>query len=86
MEEVFCVLVAGLDTGHVDLFPLDWHIVGLEYRLDGFCYFGTDTVTYSPSCQKSSSLIIAGFVPGMRVTVYFPPYFVGLKISDCIVA
>ena len=25
-------------------------------------------------------------VPGMRVTVYLPPYFVGLKISDCTVA
>jgi hypothetical protein len=25
-------------------------------------------------------------VPGMRVTVYFPPYLVGLKMSDCTVA
>jgi hypothetical protein len=25
-------------------------------------------------------------IPGIRVTVYFPPYFVGLKISDWTVA
>src|SRR5271155_6088029 len=24
--------------------------------------------------------------PGMRVTVYFPPYLAGLKMSDCTVA
>jgi len=83
VEEVFCVLVAGFDASHVDLFPFDGYIVCLEYRLDSFCYFGTDTITYPSLLDKLVAYCDPVFIPGMSVTVYLPPYFVGLKISDC---
>ena len=44
-EELLGVLVASLDTGHVDLLPLDGHVVGLEDLLDRLGHFGTNTVT-----------------------------------------
>lgn len=44
-EELLGVLVAGLDTGDIDLLPLDGDVVGLEDGLDGLGDFGSDTVT-----------------------------------------
>ena len=46
-EELLGVLVARLDTGHVDLLPLNGHIVGLEDLLDRLGHFGTDAVTWT---------------------------------------
>lgn len=45
-----CVLGAAsgrriVQAGYLDLFPGDWHIVGLEDGLDGLGNLGTDTVT-----------------------------------------
>lgn len=39
------MLASALDTGHVDLFPLDGYVVGLEHGLDCLGNFATDTVT-----------------------------------------
>lgn len=36
--------------------------------------------------QDKAKAIEEVFIPGMRDTVYFPPNFVGLKMSDCTVA
>lgn len=44
-EELLGVLVARLDTGHIDLLPLDGHIVGLEDLLDRLGHLGTNTIT-----------------------------------------
>lgn len=45
-EELLSVLVAGLDTGDIDLLPLDWDIVGLEDGLDRLGDLSSDTVTW----------------------------------------
>lgn len=44
-ESLGLCLVAGIQSADVDLLPLNWHIVGLEYCLDGLRDFSTDTVT-----------------------------------------
>lgn len=44
-EELLGVLVTGLDTGDIDLLPLDGDVVGLEDLLDGLGDFGTNTIT-----------------------------------------
>jgi hypothetical protein len=44
-EKLFRVLVTSVDTGNINLLPLDWDIVGLEDRLDSFGNLGTNTVT-----------------------------------------
>jgi hypothetical protein len=44
-EQLLRVLVAGVDTGNIDLLPLDGDVVGLEDGLDRFGDFGTDSVT-----------------------------------------
>ena len=31
---------------NIDLFPLNWYIVRFEDSFDGFCDFGTNTITY----------------------------------------
>ncbi len=54
----------------------------------------TDSATSAPMPspdQVSKQCLLKGRsifsrAPGMRVVVYFPPYFVGLKISDWTVA
>lgn len=80
------MLVAGLDTCYVDLFPFDWYIICFEDCLDCLSDLGTDTITYSSTVKLL--IVHRGLfrIPGMRVTVYFPPNFVGLKMSDCMVA
>lgn len=45
-EEFFRVLVASLDTGNVDLLPLNGHIVGLEHSLDRLCDLSSNAVTW----------------------------------------
>ena len=52
-EQLFGVLVAGSYTRNVDLLPFHGDIVGFEDGLDGFGYFGTDTIT----CKKSYQLL-----------------------------
>jgi hypothetical protein len=44
-EELLGVHIARLDTGNVDLLPLDGHVVRLEDLLDRLSDLGTDTVT-----------------------------------------
>jgi hypothetical protein len=39
------MLVSGLYTRYIDLFPLHRHIVGFKDGLDRFRHFGTNTVT-----------------------------------------
>ena len=39
------MLVASLHTRYIDLFPLNWYVVGFEYGLDGFCHLGSNPVT-----------------------------------------
>lgn len=41
------MLVARVHTAHVDLLPLNWHIVGLEDCLDRLGNLSTNTVTFS---------------------------------------
>lgn len=36
---------ARLNTRHIELLPLNWHIVGLENGLDALGHLGSDTVT-----------------------------------------
>jgi hypothetical protein len=73
--------VARLDTGDVDLLPLNGNVVCLEDLLDRLGDLSTDTVT----CASFN--IIFGIwgrlsrVPGIKVTVYLPPNLVGLKMS-----
>ncbi len=45
-EKLLRVLVAGLDTGDVDLLPLNWNIVGLKDGLDSLGDLSSDTVTW----------------------------------------
>ena len=96
LEQLLGALVSGVDTADIDLFPLNGHILGLEDGLHGFRNLSTDTVTYSPKffvngfrlefyAQNGRAIGGAAWwhiVPGMRVTVYFPPYLVGLKMSS----
>lgn len=48
-EQLLGVLVASLDTGDIDLLPLDGDVVGLEDLLDRLGDFGTDTITRDQS-------------------------------------
>jgi hypothetical protein len=86
------VFVAGVHAGDIDLFPLDGHVVRFEHCFDGFGYFGADSVTCTRKVLVRvtevwfSERAVVFVVPGIKVTVYFPPYFVGLKISDSTVA
>ena len=45
-EELLSVLVAGLNTGDINLLPLDWNIVGLEDGLDRLGDLSSDTITW----------------------------------------
>ena len=91
-KEFFRVLITSVNTGDIHLFPFDWDVVGFENRLHGLCNFCTNTITCLKVSASTSYVLppqisIPFFiVPGIRVTVYLPPYLVGLKISDCIVA
>jgi hypothetical protein len=81
-EELLGVDVARVDTRDINLLPLNGHIVRLEDLLDRLGDLSTDSVT----CACSISRLFAFYrrlsrVPGIRVTVYLPPNFVGLKIS-----
>lgn len=82
-EQILRLLVALLHAGDIDLLPLHGDIVRLENLLDRFRHFSTDTVAYC-GCEKRSQSLDPGRadVPGMRVTVYFPPNLVGLKMSE----
>lgn len=46
LEEFFGVLVAGVDTRDVYLFPFYWDVVGFEDGFDRLGYFGANTVTW----------------------------------------
>lgn len=55
----------------------------------------TDSATSAPIPSPRSLIYISScvlehaesnYTPGIRVVVYFPPYLVGLNISDCTVA
>jgi hypothetical protein len=87
VEEFFGVLVAGVDARNINLFPFNWYIVSFEDSLDSFGNLSSDTVTYTAARQNGLKVLsLLSSLPGIRVTVYFPPYFVGLKISDSTVA
>lgn len=45
LEQLLGMLVAGVNTAHVDLLPLNWYVVGLEDGLDGLRDFGTNAIT-----------------------------------------
>ena len=82
------MLVPGLDTRNIDLLPLNGYVVRFEdslYRLGDFC---TNTIPFEIISVQLKSSKKGGCCdePGMRVVVYFPPYLVGLKMSDCTVA
>lgn len=54
------MLVAGLDTCYIDLFPFDWYIVCFEDCLDCLSDLGTDTITYSSTVKitdRSSRIV-----------------------------
>lgn len=85
-EEVLGVHVACLDTGDVDLLPLDGHVVRLEDLLDRLGNLSTDTVTCALFNIETRIMGGYGGVPGIRVTVYLPPNLVGLKMSWLTVA
>lgn len=51
-EELLGVLVASLNTGDVDLLPLDGHVVGLEDGLDRLGDLSTNTVTCDKLLQR----------------------------------
>lgn len=44
LEQLLGMLVTGVKTAHVNLFPLNWHIVGLEDGLDRLSDFGTNAI------------------------------------------
>jgi hypothetical protein len=48
-EQFFCVLVAAVDTGDIDLFPLNWYIIRSENLLDGLGDFGANTIARDKS-------------------------------------
>lgn len=85
------MFAARVHTGDIDLFPLNGDVVGFEDGLDGFGDLGSDTVTWMRDSVLAVVLALhhklpGRCVPGIKVTVYFPPYLVGLKISDSTVA
>jgi hypothetical protein len=53
-EKLLRVLVAAVDTGNIDLLPLDGYVVGLEDGLDRLGNFSTDTVTLSSVSQDQA--------------------------------
>ena len=97
-EQLLRVLVASVDTADVDLLPLDGDVIGLEDGLDRLGDLSTNSVTYPKSVfpflcfarrqevDGAIEEICDESIPGIRVTVYLPPYLVGLKMSDCTVA
>ena len=91
-EKLFRVLVTRGDTRHVHLLPFYWDIVGPEDGLNGLGYFGSDAITFFSQhdgvsrSMKAPQALNGSIVPGMSDTVYRPPNFVGLKMSDCTVA
>jgi hypothetical protein len=44
-EELFRVLVSGINTANIHLLPLNGHIIGLEDSLNRLGDFSTDTIT-----------------------------------------
>jgi hypothetical protein len=56
-EEFLGVLVAGLDTGNIDLLPLDWDVVGLEDGLDRLGDFSSDTITWDQGDSVLSAIL-----------------------------
>jgi hypothetical protein len=44
-EELLRVLVSGVDTANIHLFPLNGHIIGLEDSLNRLGDFSTNTIT-----------------------------------------
>ena len=83
-EELLGVLITRLNSRHVHLFPLDRYIVCLEDGFDRFGDFGSNTIPYI-ALQTSRKAFLWN-IPGISVTVYLPPYFVGLKMSSSTVA
>ena len=82
------MLVTGINTGDVDLFPFYGYVVGFEDGLDGLGNLGTDTVAYTNGFVSILCCIVElkSSIPGINVTVYLPPNLEGLKMSDCTVA
>lgn len=84
------MLVSRLYTSNINLLPFNRNIVGFENSFHGFRNLAPDAVTWP--LHVSINILIAGLkklpcasfplIPGMSVTVYFPPNFVGLKMSD----
>jgi hypothetical protein len=54
-EKLLGMLVAGVNTRDVHLFPLDWDVVCLEDLLHGVGNFGTNTVTWNQSQPRIRS-------------------------------
>lgn len=72
-EELLRVLVASFHARHIDLFPLDGHVIGLEDGLDRLRNFRTNTVTCCAShlvplgrYQTSAFFAFAGAYLGSR--------------------
>ena len=73
------MLISRLDSGDVDLLPLNGYIIRLEYCLDGFGNLSTDTVAcnYKSAASTSEGGMRLNCSPGMSVDVYLPPNLVG---------
>jgi len=85
-KELLGVLVTSLDTRNVDLLPFYWNVVCLEDLANRLRHFSTNTITCGESSECDLDWVLASdkrfCAPGIRVTVYFPPYLLGLKMSD----
>lgn len=84
------MLVSGVNAANIHLLPFNGNIIGFENGLNGFSNFGTDSVALGEEIEGLVEILIykgnGQKIPGIRVTVYLPPYLVGLKISDWTVA
>ena len=82
------MLDSSIDTRCIYLLPFHRNVVCLEYCLYRLCDFSPDTVTYYlfSHCSAFIGCTACWRIPGINVTVYFPPYLVGWKMSDCKVA
>ena len=79
------MLYASNNTCNIDLFPFDWDILCLKDGLDTLSDFRTDTITCRTvlaTCMVEAAEFTIDDIPGISVTVYFPPNLVGLKMPD----
>ena len=51
------MLIASIHSAHVNLFPLDGNIIGLENSFDRFGNLGTDTITCNP-CKNGQRAML----------------------------